>query len=109
MPVVGDRADRLVEDRLVAVHFPHRDGAGGVVVPQDVGTAVTIEVAGVGDVPGGAGRTHDLVAGDLSSIHLPDRNRAVVVVPEDVAAAVAIEVGDAGLVPGGADGAEGLV
>ena len=76
---------------MVAVHLPHRDLALGV-LPEDVGLAVAVEVAGVGDVPIGADRADRGVGGDVVAVHLPHRDLAAVVVQQDVGLAVAAEV-----------------
>src|SRR5579864_5478072 len=84
-----------------AVHKPDRVIAGRVVVPQDVGLAVCVEVADPRDTPvkirhrGGSG-----TARDRSPVHEPDRviaGRAVV--PQDVRLAVSVEVADPRDVP----------
>ena len=49
-PIVRQRAERGVADDRRPVHLPHHHRAG-VVAPQDVGTEVAVEVAGVDDVP----------------------------------------------------------
>src|ERR1700694_1928351 len=98
MPVAWDaaRADDHVPTCSLAV-IPDRDRAV-VVLPEDVGVAVAIEVAGAGNMPAARHRagTDDHVP-RLAVI--PDRDRAVVVPPEGVGVAVAIEVAGAGNMP----------
>src|SRR5882672_2957972 len=78
-----------------AVHEPDRVRAGYVVVPQDVGLAISVEVADSRDAPveiryrsevGSATRNR-------GAVHEPDRVRAGrVVMPQDVGLAVPVEI-----------------
>ena len=93
--------DRADERGVVPVHQPHRGGAI-VVLPQDVGFAVAVEVARGLDVPAGT-RVEGPDRADKRSvvpIHQPHRGRAVVVLPDDVGLAVAVEVAPGFDVPG---------
>ena len=68
-----------------------------VVLPQDVGLAVAVEVAGALDVPARPRieRADGTDADRVGAVHQPDRGRAVVVLPQDVGLAVAVEVAGA--------------
>ena len=76
-----------------AIHQPHRRRAV-VVLPQDVGLAVTVEVGrGLRRARSAPGwRAPAPVDSTFDAIHQPHGRRAVVVLPEDVGLAVAVEV-----------------
>ena len=81
---------------LRAVHQPDRRRAVAA-LPQDVGLAVAVEVAGALDLPA---RPRIERAGGTDShrvdaVHQPDRRRAVAALPQDVGLAVAVEVAGA--------------
>ena len=64
-------------DQSVPVHFPDRGLAGVRVLPQDVGMAVVIEIAGSDRVPGRSGiGVHGPAAEQGVPVHLPDRGLA---------------------------------
>ena len=70
-------------------------GAAVVVLPEDVGLAVAVEVAGAVRHASSAPdwtADHWRPATRVSAVHQPDRRRAVVVLPQDVGLAVAVEV-----------------
>src|SRR5882672_6251384 len=79
-----------------AVHEPDRVRAGYVVVPQDVGLAISVKVADPYDAPVEIRyRTEDGLAQNRGAVHEPDRDLAGgAVAPQDVGLAVSIEVAD---------------
>src|SRR5205807_2674210 len=110
------RRDDGGEAEAGAVHLPDRcravrrvGGIGGVVVlPQYVGFAVAVEVAGGDDVPGRRRRRDDRFGGRRGAVHQPDRRGAVrrvggvagvVVLPHYVGFAVAVEIAGGDRVP----------
>ena len=97
MPVAGDDAsvgNHVPASGLAVV--PNADRAV-VVLPEDVGVAVAIEVAGAGDMPVAGHRASDVCAGGLAIVLDPDR--AVVALPKNVGMTIAIEVAGAGNMP----------
>src|SRR5208282_251155 len=104
----GDVRGGGVQDRG-AIHLPDRHVAGRV-VPENVGLAVAVEVAGADDRPAGGGRHGGDVRGggvqDRGAVHQPDRHIAGRVAPENVAHAVAVEVAGADDRPGGRHGGD---
>src|SRR5207245_9378970 len=85
-------------DETCAVHQPGR-GRAVVVLPENVGLAVGIEIARADRVPGRTRiETGVRPKAYARAIHLPDRGRAVGVLPQDAAMAVAVEVAQCGVV-----------
>ena len=85
------------------VHEPGHDGAV-VVLPQDVGVTIAVEVAAAFDVPGGPRVGPDHGAADrtgTSGVDEPGHDGAVIILPQDVGVIVAVEVTAALDVPGG--------
>src|SRR5882672_3732176 len=78
------------------IHEPDRVRAGYVVVPQDVGLAISVKVADPYDAPVEIRyRTEDGLAQNRGAVHEPDRDLAGgAVAPQDVGLAVSIEVAD---------------
>src|SRR4051812_49576985 len=80
----GNRSD------VGSVHQPDRRRAVGP-LPQDVGSAIAVDIAGAPDLPArprieGA---HGTDEGRSGAVHQPDRGCAVAALPQDVGAAVA--------------------
>src|SRR3954451_1862478 len=75
------------------IHLPEIGPAGGAVLPDDVTSAVAVEVAGAGDVKGGTG---DRAGGGrfyVDAVHLPQiRGAGGSVLQDDVAFAIAVQV-----------------
>ena len=87
---------------LAADHLPNGDRAI-VVLPQNVGLAVAVEVASIRRHASGARvcADHSRLA-QLVAIHIPDRHRAIGVLQQDVTLAVLVEIARAVDVPAGA-------
>src|SRR5207244_847200 len=82
-------------DDIGSVHQPDA-GRPVIVLPQDVGLAVAVEIARAFDVPGGAGIGADIDGrGGRGPVHQPDAGLTVVVLPKDVGLAVAVEIAGA--------------
>src|SRR6266404_2683961 len=98
VPGGSGAAENGAADHGGPVHLPDRDIAAAV-LPQNVGTAVTIVVAGADRVPARP-RVGDAAAADhAGAVQLPDRDFAAVVLPQDVRAAVAVEIAGANRMP----------
>src|SRR5207248_190182 len=76
-------AEAGVGDHGGPVHLPNHDFAT-VVLPQDVGEAVAVEVAGAPGVPGGAGIAEADIGNHIGAVQCPDYRLAAVVLPQDV-------------------------
>src|ERR1700710_2709781 len=76
------------------IHKPSLDLTRVDILPQDVGLAVAIEVAGADIMPGGINR----IAGQCealhkrAAVHRPDGGLTTVALPEDLGLAIAGEV-----------------
>ena len=88
---------------MASIHKPDRNVAI-IILPQNVGLAVTIKVASTFDMPGWTripavreGRTCQ-----AQPVHEPNRSFTIVILPEDVSFAIAVEVAAAYHMPGGA-------
>src|SRR4051812_16555142 len=92
-------AESLRREDLGSVHQPFHDRAG-VVTPEDVAAAITIEIAGARLMPLRAGIAERLGRSKLPRrIGLPERHGTVVIDEQDVAPAIAIEISDIGHMP----------
>src|SRR6185312_14212534 len=92
-PRIGAHELAAAGDLARPVHFPDRRLAARV-LPQDVGMAVTVEVAGSDRVPAWAWNgAHHPAADQVQPVHFPDHDLACArVLEEDVRVAVSIEV-----------------
>src|SRR6185437_14075151 len=99
-PRIGAHELAAAGDLARPVHFPDRRLAARV-LPQDVGMAVAVEVAGSDRVPAWPRNgAHRPAADDVAPVHLPDRDLAgASVLPQDVRMAVAIEVAGSDRLP----------
>ena len=88
-----------------AVHQPDR-GRAVAVLPENVGLAVAVEVAGPRDVPARSRVRQSPASNEAGAVHQPDRElRAVIGLPENVGLAVAVEVASPRDVPVRSEGA----
>src|SRR5204862_229252 len=88
----GIAADRSAAKLICAVHQPDR-GLAGIVLPQNVRLAITVEVTRTFDMPTRAGIAADRSAAKLiCAVHQPDRGLAGIVLPQDVGLGVTVEV-----------------
>jgi hypothetical protein len=104
MPISGgvDDSDLRICSDLRAIHLPDRDAMGSIVLEQQVGLAIAVEIAGGLEVPSGSDRSDLRVRRDLCAVHLPDRNAMGGVVDEQqIGLAVAVEIASSLEVPGG--------
>src|SRR5207302_7136345 len=73
------------------VQFPDNPFAR-VVLPQEVGIAVTVEIAGRDHLPTRPGVADDGVGNDGGPVHLPYGDLTIIVLPQDVRLAVTVEI-----------------
>src|SRR6185312_7194737 len=92
-------AEGPAADDAGPVHFPDHGLPVARVLPENVGVAVAIEVAGPDRGPARPGIGDGPAADDAGPVHLPDRHLPICVLPQDVGMAVAVEVAGADLVP----------
>src|SRR5437763_1718216 len=80
------------EDNAGTVHQPD-SGPAIVMLPQHIGLAVAVEIAGTFNVPSGTGNgAHQSLAQYACSIDHPDLGLTVVVLPDEIRCRVRIEV-----------------
>src|ERR1700730_8343299 len=85
-------ADQPFKGRGGAVHQPDRGLAIGL-LPQDVGFAVAVVIAGADNLPARSRVGPDpLLAERGGAVHQPDRRLTVGVLPQDVGVAIAVEI-----------------
>src|SRR4051794_30549888 len=100
LPTRRRAAERLCRENLGSIHQPFENCAG-VITPEDIAAAITIEMAGARLMPLRARIAERLGRSKLPSrIGLPERHRSVVIDEQDVAAAITVEVRDIGDMPG---------
>src|SRR3981081_1270867 len=86
-------ADRTCTKLSEAVHQPDR-GLPVLVLPQNVGITIAVEVASALDVPGGSRIAANRTSAELrKTIHCPNSGLAVVILPKKVCFEICIEVG----------------
>ena len=74
-----------------AVHQPDH-GRAIIVLPENVGVAIAVEVADAHGVPARSRVRQSPGSNDAGAVHQPDHRCAVTVLPENVGLAVAVEV-----------------
>src|SRR4051794_10643776 len=93
MPANGDEAGVRNGVRIAGLPIVPDEDRTVVIVPQNIGAAISIEIAGTCIVPSRwntRGRGHGVCRAGVSIV--PDEDRAVIVAPQYVASAIAIEV-----------------
>src|SRR5882672_3070354 len=95
----GVAPDKRPAQFRCSIHEPNR-GLAIVVLPENVGLAVAVEIAGAFDVPCRTRIAAHHSSGRLrGSIDEPGPCPAVIVLPQDVGLAVAVEIGGAFRMP----------
>jgi hypothetical protein len=77
--------------RLADAQLPHGDFAA-VVLPQDVGMTVAVEIPGCDHLPTRAGVADKAAADDGCTVEFPYGDLPVIVLPQDVRLAVTVDI-----------------
>ena len=105
VPTLGSPTRRGVAEEACAVHLPHHNLAVRVVVPDNIGLAVAVEIPGTRKMEAVAHVCEGRAIGDLAAVHLPHRDLGAFL-QQQIGLAVAIEVGCVLDGPAGCDGAD---